>query len=215
MLNYVWGTLVVLSLVFGFVNGTIDEVTAAIFDNAEKAVMNIALPLIGIMAFWLGMLKIAEHSGLVNLLAKALRPLTRFLFPDIPKESPAISSMILNISANWLGLSNAATPFGLKAMEELQDINPKKDTASNAMVTFMALNTAAITFIPVTIMGVRSNLGSGNPEEIIGTTIFAGICATITGVVASKILQRLPVFRRPLDSEPEESVTSGGGETNG
>lgn len=214
MLNYVWGTLVVLSLVFGIINGTLSEVTAAIFDNAEKAVMNIALPLIGIMAFWLGMLKIAEQSGLVKLLAKALRPLTRFLFPGIPRDSPAISSMILNISANWLGLSNAATPFGLKAMEELQDINAKKDTASNAMVTFMALNTAAITFIPVTIMGVRSNLGSDHPEAIIGTTIFAGVCATVTGILAAKILQYLPVFRRPVEGE-DTSTESAGGDANG
>ena len=202
MLNYIWLGLMLIALVTGFVNGKLAEVTTAAFEMAETAV-KIAFGLIGIMAFWLGLMKIAEESGLVKLLAKLLKPLSRLLFPDIPHDHPAISSIMLNLSASWLGLSNAATPLGLKAMEDLQSLNPQKDTASNAMVTFLALNTAAITLIPATIIGVRISLASEAPNSIIGTTIFAGICATTVGVIAAKLLARLPVFSKQLNQNTE------------
>jgi spore maturation protein A len=194
MLNYIWLGLMAIALLTGFFNGRLAEVTKAAFDMAETGV-KIAFGLIGIMAFWLGLLKIAEESGLVKILAKILRPLSRFLFPDVPADHPAISSIMLNLSASWLGLSNAATPLGLKAMEDLQTLNPDKDIASDAMVTFLALNTAAITLIPATIIGVRISLASETPNAIIGTTIFAGICATTVGVIAAKLIGRLPMFR--------------------
>jgi len=200
MLNYIWLGLMLIALLTGFVNGKLPEVTKAAFEMAETAV-KIAFGLIGIMAFWLGLMKIAEESGLVKILAKLLRPMSRLLFPDIPQDHPAISSIMLNLSASWLGLSNAATPLGLKAMEDLQSLNPDKETASDAMVTFLALNTAAITLIPATIIGVRISLASETPNAIIGTTIFAGVCATTVGVIAAKVLARLPVFSKQLDKQ--------------
>jgi len=211
MLNYVWLTLMLISIVVGAVNGTLAEVTKAAFDMAKVSV-DIAFGLIGIMALWLGLLKIAEASGLDKILARALRPVSRWLFPEIPHDHPAMTSILLNLSANWLGLSNAATPFGLKAMEELQKLNPEKDVASNSMVTFLALNTAAITLIPATIIGVRISLDSQNPAEIIGTTIFAGICATTTGVIAAKILEKLPFFRHQVAKKSAAVKPKAGGE---
>jgi spore maturation protein A len=167
--------------------------------------MDIALPLIGIMALWLGIMKIAEQAGIIRLLAAAIAPITRRLFPEVPTDHPAMGAMVLNIAANWLGLSNAATPFGLKAMEELQKLNPKKDTATNAMVMFLGVNTASITLIPATIIGLRVAMKSSNPAEIIGTTIFASVCATITAVIAVKLLGKLPVFRKDDPSLSSEA----------
>lgn len=195
MLNYVWLALMMIAIVVGAINGKLPEVVEAAFDMAETSV-DIAFGLIGIMALWLGVMKIAEESGLVHVLAKLLKPISQRLFPDVPPDHPAIASILLNLSANWLGLSNAATPLGLKAMEELQKLNQKKEVATNAMVTFLALNTAAITLIPATIIGVRISLDSKAPQEIIGTTIFAGVCATTIAVIAAKSLEKLPVFNR-------------------
>ncbi|MBN2010146.1 nucleoside recognition protein [candidate division KSB1 bacterium] len=200
MLNYIWLGMMAIAVVVGAINGKLPEVTKAAFDYAKTSV-DIALGLIGIMALWLGIMKIADEAGLVRILARLIRPISKRLFPDIPSEHPAIGAMVLNIAANWLGLSNAATPFGLKAMEELQKLNKHKDTASNAMATFLALNTGSITLIPATIIGVRVSLNSSNPAEIIGTTIFASTCATIFAVTGTKLLQRLPAFRLPDDTE--------------
>lgn len=194
MLNYVWLALVIIAIIVGAVNGRLPEVTKAAFDYAKTSV-DIAIGLIGIMALWLGIMKIAQEAGFVQILAKLIKPISKRLFPEIPPEHPAIGAMVLNIAANWLGLSNAATPLGLKAMEELQKLNPHKDTATNAMATFLALNTGSITLIPATIIGVRVTLGSANPTEIIGTTVFASSFATIFAVTATKLLQRLPVFQ--------------------
>jgi len=205
MLNYVWLALMIIALVVGAINGKLADVTKAAFDMAETSV-KIAFGLIGIMALWLGIMKIADQSGLVNLLARLIKPISKRVFPDIPSDHPAIASMLLNLSANWLGLSNAATPLGLKAMEELQKLNPQKDIASNSMVTFLALNTASITLIPATIIGVRISLGSQNPQEIIGTTIVASVCATLTALIAAKALQRLPVFNKELQTGADAHV---------
>ena len=199
MLNYIWIGLVLIALVVGAINGRIEEVTQAAFDYANTSV-NIAIGLIGIMALWLGIMNIAEKAGLINALARLMKPISKRLFPDIPPEHPAMGAMILNIAANWLGLSNAATPLGLKAMEELQKLNETKDTATNAMVTFLALNTGSVTLIPATIIGVRLTLGSANPSEIISTTIFASVFACIFSVSAAKLLQRLPIFKLETNS---------------
>ena len=211
MLNYIWFALIIIALIVGAINGKIEQVTKAAFEYAGTAV-EIAIGLIGIMALWLGIMNIAQEAGLVKVLARAIKPITKRLFPEIPPEHPAMGAMILNIAANWLGLSNAATPLGLKAMEELQKINEEKDTASNAMATFLALNTASITLIPATIIAVRTTLGSANPAEIIGTTIFASTIACIVAVTATKLLQRLPVFRLTKKSanstEKDESEKS-------
>jgi spore maturation protein SpmA len=164
-------------------------VTNAVLEYAGTAV-TIALGLIGIMALWLGVMKVAEEAGLIKIIARSLKPFTKRLFPEIPSDHPAMSSMIMNISANMLGLGNAATPFGLKAMEEMEKINPNKGTASNSMVTFLAINTAGLTLIPATAIAVRAASGSSNPAIIIGTTIFGALCATVAGVTAAKIIEK-------------------------
>jgi spore maturation protein SpmA len=165
------------------------DVTNAVISYAGTAV-TIALGLIGIMALWLGVMKVAEEAGLIKIIARSLKPFTKRLFPEIPSDHPAMSSMIMNISANMLGLGNAATPFGLKAMEEMEKINPNKGTASNSMVTFLAINTAGLTLIPATAIAIRAVSGSANPAIIIGTSIFGAFCATVAGVTSAKIIEK-------------------------
>jgi len=173
-------------------------VTQAALDYAATAV-TIAIGLIGIMALWLGVMKVAEEAGLIRGLTRLLRPLTKVLFPEVPPDHPAVGAMIMNIAANMLGLSNAATPFGLKAMEELNKLNPKLGTATNAMCTFLVINTAGLVLIPATAIAIRAAAGSANPGIIIGTSIFGASCATVTGLIAVKLLQRLPRYKRQLE----------------
>jgi spore maturation protein A len=208
-MNYIWLALMVISLVVGAINGQLEAVTKAAVEYAGIAV-DISLGLIGIMAFWLGMMKIAEEGGIIRLLSRAIRPIAKFLFPDIPPDHPAIGTMLMNIIANWLGLGNAATPLGLKAMKELQKLNKSKDTATNAMVVFLALNTASITFIPMTVIAVRTKLGSANPFEIISTAVFASTCATIAAVTAAKLIQRLPNIRKSDPNRLADKKEEGG-----
>jgi spore maturation protein A len=169
-------------------------VTAAAFDAAATAV-TIALGLIGVMTLWLGVLKVGEAAGLLHALTRLLAPVTRRLFPDVPADHPAIGAIIMNTAANMLGLSNAATPMGLKAMDELNKLNANIGSATNAMVTFLAINTGGLILIPATAMAVRAAVGSANPGIIIGTSIVGAGCATVAGVIASRILQRLPRYR--------------------
>jgi len=179
-------------------------ITQAAIDFASIAV-EIAIGLIGVMALWLGLIKIAEEAGLVRVLTKLLTPVTRRLFPDVPADHPAIGSIIMNTAANMLGLSNAATPIGLKAMEELNKLNPKPGTATNAMITFLTINTGGLILIPATAIAVRAAAGSVNPGIIIGTSIFGAGCATVAGITASKLLQRLPRYKKDLAiSKPEK-----------
>ncbi len=166
------------------------NITTSAFDSAKTAV-TIALGLIGIMALWLGIMKVAEEAGLLKIIANALRPITRFLFPEVPQDHPAMGAMVMNISANMLGLGNAATPFGLKAMEELDKLNPEKGSATNSMCTFLAINTAGLTLIPATAIAVRAASGSSNPAIIIGTSIFGAACATIAGITAAKTFEKI------------------------
>lgn len=168
------------------------KVTNDAIKVAQTAV-EIALGLIGIMALWLGVMKVAEDAGLIKIIARALNPITRRLFPEVPADHPAIGSMVMNISANMLGLGNAATPFGLKAMEELDKLNPNKGTATNSMVTFLAINTAGMTLIPATAIAVRAASGSANPAVIIGTSIFGAFCAVVVGLTAAKLFERFPI----------------------
>jgi len=173
-------------------------VTRAAMDYAAMAV-TIAIGLIGVMALWLGVMKVAEEAGILLVVTRLLTPLTRRLFPDVPAGHPALSAMIMNMAANMLGLSNAATPLGLKAMEELNKLNPKIGTATNAMCTFLAMNTGGLVLIPATAIAVRAAAGSSNPGIIIGTSIVGASCATFAGVAAAKILERLPHYRKMLD----------------
>lgn len=170
------------------------NVTNEVIDMAKTAV-TISLGLIGIMALWLGVMKVAEDAGLIAKLANAIRPVTKKLFPEIPSDHPAIGAMLMNISANMLGLGNAATPFGLKAMDELDKLNPEKGTATNSMVTFLAINTAGLTLIPATAIAVRAAQGSADPTIIIGTSIFGASCATFTGILAAKLFEKFPIKR--------------------
>lgn len=168
------------------------EVTGSVLSYAETAV-TIALGLIGIMALWLGIMKIAEEGGLINLIARAVKPITKVLYPDVPSDHPAMGAMIMNFSANFLGLGNAATPFGLKAMEELDKLNPEKGTATNAMCTFLAINTAGMTLIPATAIAIRASVGSTDPAIIIGTSLFGSTCATTVAILASKLFENFPM----------------------
>lgn len=168
------------------------KVTNDAMKIASTAV-ELALGLIGIMALWLGVMKVAEDAGLIRIIANALKPITKRLFPEVPPDHPAIGSMVMNISANMLGLGNAATPFGLKAMEELDKLNPNKGTATNSMVTFLAINTAGMTLIPATAIAVRAASGSADPTVIIGTSIFGAFCAVVVGLTSAKLFERFPI----------------------
>ena len=193
MLNYIWFGMMFIAVIVGILTGNIDAVTQAAIDMAKTAV-EIAIGLVGIMALWLGTMKIAEESGLIRIIARAIRPITIRLFPDVPEDHPAIGSIILNMAANLLGLGNAATPLGLKAMEELQDLNPEKETATNAMCTFLAINTSSIQLIlPATVvalMGAAAN-------QIFITTILATGLSTIAAIIAVRFLEKLKRFEVP------------------
>jgi spore maturation protein A len=196
MLNYIWFGMMAIGVLAGIYNGTIDQVTEAAIDMAKVAV-ELAIGLIGIMALWLGVMKIAEEAGLMTLVARAVKPITVRLFPDVPTDHPAMGSIVMNMSANVLGLGNAATPLGLKAMEELQSINPKKDTASNAMVMFLAINTSSVQLIlPATVVGLMGIHAS----EIFITTILATLCSTITAIVMVKFLEKRKRFAVEAES---------------
>jgi spore maturation protein A len=183
----------------------IKAVTKAAIEFADTAV-TISLGLIGVMALWLGIMKVGEAAGLLELLTKLMTPVTRRLFPDVPSNHPAVAAMIMNIAANMFGLNNAATPMGLKAMEELNKLNPKAGTATNAMCTFLVVNTSGLTLIPATAIAIRAGLGSADPGIIIGTSIFGAGCATIAGLTAVKLLQRLPRYKKELEITGEEAA---------
>ncbi len=185
MVNLIWLGLILIGIVVAGINGRIEVISEAAFEGAKTGV-TVCFGLISILAFWLGMMKIAEQSGLLSKLQWLLGPIVRFLFPDVPKDHPAMGYILSNMSANLLGLGNAATPMGLKAMEELQKLNPDPKTASSAMCTLLALNTSSITLIPTTIIAIRMNYNSANPVEIVGTTIMAGMFATVIAILLDR-----------------------------
>jgi spore maturation protein A len=193
MLNYIWLTMVILAVVLGGINGKIENVTKAAIESAGNSV-TIAIGLIGVMALLLGIVKIAEDSGLMAIVARVIAPIMRRLFPDVPPQHPAMASMTMNIAANMLGLSNAATPLGIKAMEDLEKLNSRPGVATNAMCTFLTINTGGLQLIPATMIGVMASSGSKDPTAIIGTTLAASMCAIVAGVTTAKILEKLPVF---------------------
>jgi len=195
MLNYIWLGLVLCAVLIGGWNGQLKEVTKQCLDMANFAVVGIAFALIGVMALWLGVMRLAERAGLVALLARAMRPLMCRIFPEVPADHPAMGSMLMNIAANMLGLGNAATPLGLRAMKDLETLNPRPGTATNAMCTFLAINTSGIQLIPVTAIAILAANKSTNPTAIVGTSIICGICACISGVLMAKFLCKLPMFR--------------------
>ena len=197
MLNYIWLALVLLAVLLGGATGHMKEVTTAAFDACKTAVMTIALPLSGVMALWLGVMRLADKSGMMHVIARALRPLLTRLFPDVPADHPAMGSMVMNMAANMLGLANAATPLGLRAMQDLEELNPRPGTATNAMCTFLAINTGSIQLIPASAVAILAAAGSVQPTAIIGTALIASICTTTVGLVSVKTLEKLPFYRLP------------------
>ena len=189
-MNYIWFFLILISISRAAFTGRIDAVVSAILDGAQKSV-EIALYLAGIMAFWLGIMRIAEKSGMVEFIAKLLTPVARRLFPEIPDGSPAVGDIAMNFTANAFGLSNAATPMGLKAMEELQKINKDKNSASNAMCTLLAMNTAGFQLVPATVIAVLASFGAKNPTEIVLPALIVTTIAFLSALVIVKILEKL------------------------
>lgn len=185
-MNYIFYLLIVISIVFGAINGKLPDVVNSILTGAELSV-KVAFSLIGIMAFWLGMMRIAEKSGLVQIIAKLIRPITKWLFNEIPENSPALGNVALSFSANALGLANAATPIGLKVMEELQDVNQDKSSASNAMCMFLAMCTAGFQIVPATVIAILVGAGAKNPTEIIAPTMIVTAIAFISSISVAKI----------------------------
>lgn len=188
MVNLLWAGMIVVSILIAALNGKIESITPLIFASAEKAV-NIALGLISVLVFWLGMMKIIEKSGLIRIVIFILRPLAHWLFPGVPRNHQAMNAMLMNMGANLLGMGNAATPFGIKAMKELQSLNSNPDTATDDMCTFLAVNTASFTIVPTTIIAIRAAAGAQNPADVIGTTIAATFCSATAAILSDRFFR--------------------------
>ena len=195
MLNVIWLALLLSGVLVAVFTGKLDAVGQGSLTAAKSAVMDLALPLVGVMALWLGLMRLAEKSGLIQRLGRLIRPIMLRLFPDVPSEHPAIGAMMMNISANMLGVSNAATPLGLKAMTELNRLNTKPGVATNAMCTFLAINTASIQLIPATAINLLAINGSRNPTAIVGSTLLSTAFATVCAIITVKLLERVGPFR--------------------
>jgi spore maturation protein SpmA len=202
-LNYIWSGFFLIGFIAAlaqwlFLGDTeiFKRIVDGTFDSAKAGVMDIALPLAGVMTLWLGIMNIGEKAGVVGWLARIIAPFFSRIFPDVPKEHPATGHMVMNFSANLLGLDNAATPFGLKAMESLQTLNPNKDEASNAQIMFLVLHTSGLTLIPLAIMAQRSILGAKDPSDIFIPCMIATYVATLTGIIVVSIRQRIDLFNR-------------------
>jgi spore maturation protein A len=212
-MNYIWFGLFVVAIVVAAFTGKMDETTTATLESTKTAV-ELAIGLIGIMALWLGLMKIAEKSGMVGFLSRLLRPVLTRIFPDVPCDHPAMGSMLANIAANMLGLGNSATALGLKAMQDLQELNKEKKSASNAMATFLAINTSSVTIIPATVIAIRVSAGATSAAEIIGPTILATAASTIVAIVVSRLLQKMSPQKIPTDIPSGDSSTNVKEESN-
>lgn len=189
MINIVWILLIFLGLAVGVCSGRIEAVTQGALDSAAYAA-ELCIGLIGIYALWLGLMRVADKSGLVLGISRRMAPVLRLLFPRVPPKGPALGAISMNIMANMLGLGNAATPLGLKAMKELQRLNPDRSTASDEMCMLLVINTSSIQLIPATVVALRSAAGSANPAEIIGTAFLATCCSTLAGIAAVLLLKK-------------------------
>ncbi len=189
MINIIWFFMIGIGIVVGLVNGRMEEITQAAMDSAQLAV-EMCIGFIGIWALWLGLMNVAQKSGFIQGLSKVISPVLKRIFPEVPKDHPAMGTMVMNMTANMMGLGNAATPLGLKAMEELQKLNQYKDRASNAMCTFLVINTSSIQLIPTTVIALRMSTGSSNPTEIIGTSLIATTVSTVIGLISVKLLEK-------------------------
>ena len=204
VLNYIWIAFFVIAFVIALVKliflgdtQVFPDIINSTFSSSKTA-FEISLGLTGVLSLWLGIMKIGEKGGVINLFAKILSPLFCKLFPDIPKGHPVTGSIFMNIAANMLGLDNAATPLGLKAMEGLQEINPKKDTASNPMIMFLVLNTSGLTIVPISIMVCRAQMGAAQPTDIFVPILLATFFSTLAGIIAVSIYQKINLFNRTI-----------------
>ena len=204
VLNYIWIAFFVIAFIIGLVRLVFmgdTEIFPALmngtFDMAKTG-FEISLYLTGAMTLWMGLMRVGEKGGIVTMMSKAVGPLFRKLFPEIPKDHPATGSIMMNLAANMLGLDNAATPLGLKAMTELQEINKEKDTASNAMIMFLVLNASGLTIIPVSIMVFRAQAGAANPSDVFLPILLATFCSTLAGIIAVSIFQKINLFNRTI-----------------
>lgn len=188
-MSFVWFLLLASGLLVAVVRDDLDGFTNGALSGATGAV-TLSIGLIGTLSLWLGLLRVAEEAGLTEKLAHFMKPVMRRIFPEIPPEHPAMSAMVLNVAANALGLGNAATPLGLKAMEELQTLNPRRDTATDAMVLFLVINTSSVQLIPATVVAMRAAGGSTDPTAIVGPTLLATLISTAVGIVMAKFLAR-------------------------
>jgi spore maturation protein A len=198
-MSLVWVLLVAVSVAVAAATGRMAALTPAIVESAGRGV-TLAIGLVGVMTLWLGLMRVAEEAGLVRILGRAAHPLLRRLFPEVPPEHPAMGAMVLNVAANMLGLGNAATPFGLKAMAALDELNPHKGTATDAQALFCALNTASVQLVPASVIALRAAAGARQPADILGATLLASLCATAAALAAASLLRHL--YPRPSAPEP-------------
>ena len=189
MLNILWPLFLIVSFVYGIFNGRVEEINTAVFDGTKSAV-ELCISLLGTMCLWNGIMEIAKKTSLTNALSKALKPFINFLFPELKNNKQAQDEISMNMVANLLGLGNAATPLGLKAMKTMQQDNPKKDTLTNSMAMFIVINTASLQLIPTNVIAIRSSLGSNSPSGIIIQVWFATIIAGIVGITSAKLLMK-------------------------
>lgn len=190
MLNYIWTGMLIVGIVFGSINGRVDQVTKAIFDGSKSAV-ELGIMLLGIISLWSGIITIADESGVLKYLARLLQPVISFLFPNLPPHNKARMCIVMNLTANFLGLGNAATPFGIKAMKELQEINKEKSECSYNMAMFLILNSIGLQLIPSTVISIRASLGSENPSDILYVVWIVSIMALVLSIVLTKLINKL------------------------
>jgi spore maturation protein SpmA len=208
MLNWVWLALIFGAVIMASFTGNMEALTQSTINAAKDAVV-LAIGLVGVMAFWLGLMRVAQDGGLLVVIARGVRPIMKRLFPDVPPDHPAMSMMIMNMASNMLGLGNAATPFGLKAMMELNRLNKAPGVATNAMCLFLAINTSNVALLPLGVMAMRAAAGSNNVGGIILPTFLATLCSTLVAILAVKILQRLPKYKNIPIPDAATSVETG------
>ena len=203
VLNYIWIAFFVIAFIFGAIQLMMGDTTIfkamvdSTFDSSKTA-FETSIGLTGVLSLWLGIMKIGEKAGMVNVLARALSPVFTKLFPDIPKNHPVMGSIFMNIASNMLGLDNAATPTGLKAMSQMQELNTKKDTATNPMIMFLVLNTSGLTIIPTTILAFRATYGAASPTDVFIPILLATTVATLTGIIITSLWQKINLFQPVL-----------------
>ncbi|WP_174613644.1 nucleoside recognition domain-containing protein [Virgibacillus ihumii] len=194
MVNIIWAAMAAIGIIYAMFNGTMDNVNKALFESADEAV-TLSIGLISVLVFWLGIMKVAEKAGILRVMIKAFRPVVAKIFPDIPKDHPAMGYILSNFTANIFGLGNAATPMGIKAMEQMKELSGS-DTASRSMITFLALNTSSLTLIPTTVIAIRMQYDSASPTEIVGTTIIATTISSVSALLIDRLFYYRSIRRK-------------------